>query len=495
MQELTRVIGVLVTKLNSADLVNISVNSNSKECIFIQNISNGTYKSDIEASKDLYKAGPNDVRYKMLKHRVRKRLYQLLLSVELSKTKLRHVFQKEQECVRLLDHAQLLLRLAEYDLVLSVCSKVINLASKYGFNSLVLAALELELASLTEKGASKLYFKSKKVYNEYSKVVSQEKEATSLFQFAKVTNKISVKGRKDLYNTLSTYVERLEELWKESGSYDCFNAYYKVSILYYELAGNFDNIIKLTEESAALVEQGIVNKDRFELKYNAYILVYAHLRAKKFDNGLKYADMYLCYFDPHSHNWFSFLENYFLLAVHANQYEISNTVLKQAQSNSFYNKLFDTAKERWKLYSAYLYFISPAAATLESFNYLDLVLSVTEYSKDKQGFNVAILILQFMHFLRRGDAEALLYRIESLKKYILTHLKDSFSLRSKLFLKLLILTVTENFSVSSCRLKGEKHLRKLRETPIPGDAYAEIEIVPYEHLWEFILCDLEKMRA
>ncbi|GAB3812928.1 hypothetical protein GCM10028895_04450 [Pontibacter rugosus] len=37
------------------------------------------------------------------------------------------------------------------------------------------------------------------------------------------------------------------------------------------------------------------------------------------------------------------------------------------------------------------------------------------------------------------------------------------------------------------RTKGEPLLRKLEVTPFPGDAFTEIEIVPYEHLWDFFL--------
>ena len=55
-----------------------------------------------------------------------------------------------------------------------------------------------------------------------------------------------------------------------------------------------------------------------------------------------------------------------------------------------------------------------------------------------------------------------------------------------------MLTVTEDYDEASCRIKGAKHYQKLIETPTPGDAYAEIEIVPYEHLWELILETLPK---
>lgn len=203
-----------------------------------------------------------------------------------------------------------------------------------------------------------------------------------------------------------------------------------------------------------------------------------------------YAEKYLTDFNQSTLNWFAYLENYYLLTLHSQKYELASLLLDKVFTNSYYLKVSPTAKERWQLYQAYLSIINGDLYLKKVTN--PYLISLPEYSKDKQGFNVAILILQFFYFLQRKDIEALLYRIESLKKYIHTHLKDTFSLRSKLFLKLLILAVTEDFDAENIKKKGRKYFEKLADTPTPGDAYAEIEIVPYEHLWELILNVLQK---
>jgi hypothetical protein len=38
-----------------------------------------------------------------------------------------------------------------------------------------------------------------------------------------------------------------------------------------------------------------------------------------------------------------------------------------------------------------------------------------------------------------------------------------------------------------CRKKGKYLYEKLQVISPPGEAYAEIEIIPYEHIWEMIL--------
>ena len=230
---------------------------------------------------------------------------------------------------------------------------------------------------------------------------------------------------------------------------------------------------------------------RFDHRYNKYISVYARLRTKDFDNGIALAEEYIKAFDPSSNNWFAFMENYLLLAIHAKKYNLALQLFSAVDQNPSFTKLSRMAKERWALYRSYLYFVNPSESLMTNFKYQTFIASVPEYSKDKQGFNVAILILQFLHYLRNKDTDGLLHRIEGLRKYAGTHLKDNFSDRSKTFFRLLMLTVKEDFQASQCRRKGKYLYEKLQVISPPGDAYAEIEIIPYEHIWELILDILE----
>jgi hypothetical protein len=118
------------------------------------------------------------------------------------------------------------------------------------------------------------------------------------------------------------------------------------------------------------------------------------------------------------------------------------------------------AKERWALYRSYLYFVNPSESLYTDFTYQTLINAVPEYSKDKQGFNVAILILQYLYFLKKRDLESLLHRIEAMRKYAGTHLRDNFSDRAKALFKLLMIPVKEDFKPMYCRKKGKIPLRK-----------------------------------
>jgi hypothetical protein len=489
MQEIIKILNVIDTISDKINPLLKSYKPKSLESEFINGAYELKFSTDKDAAQLLYGTDQTDVRYKMLKHRIKKKVLHYLLHVEINNNNI--VLLKEQECLKSLNISKILIKNYQYDLVLSLCSKTKAVALKYDFNEIILKALELEAACVADSGTYKQLTRIMNEQHKYQKLVNSEKEATSLFQQSKLRLKSTIKNRKAHLQEFPSVIKRLQEIWEKNLSYESYNAYFKTSIHYYELIGNFSKIIELTEEAEKLVKQGLVNEVRFSRMFNAYILIYAHLRNKSYADGLSHAEKFSPYFDESNPNWFSYYENYFLLALHAQQFELASLVIKRVQASSYFKNLDKDLKERWHLYNAYLYFFEPTYSTLEDFNYHKFLGSLTEYSKDKQGYNVAILILQFMYLLKKHDSESLMYKVESLKKYASTHLKDSTSLRSRLFLKLLALIVTEDFDAHLCKLKGEKLYQKLIETPTPGAAYAEIEIIPYEHLWEMTLKILE----
>ncbi|WP_299708260.1 hypothetical protein [uncultured Pontibacter sp.] len=492
MEEIRKLIDIVSTCSQSDAALLEGKKQSIKEKKFIQGIEGGLYTTDEEAAKDLYKTHPNDVRYKMLKHRVKKKLFNELSYVNPQKVTTNFVQQKEIQCNSLIYQANIVRVRYEFDLVTNLASKALAIAQEFDFIDLKVSALELLSLSYSEQSYAKKFTAAQEELKTAMSHFLKEREAVSLFQHATIQLRKSTKSRKEFLPLLPKIIKKLEELWKGSGTFSAYYAYYRTYIMYHELEGNFKEIIDITVDALRRVSENKINAHRFEISYNNYIMVYAHLRAKFFNDGLVYAEKNLSLYNPATRNWFAYMENYFLLAVHAKQYELGNTLQRKIFDNTAFHIIPTIAKERWLLYRAYFRLIYPNATIREGEANNPYLLSLPEYSKDKLGFNVAILTLQFIYLLERGETEALLYRIDSIKKYVSTHLKDAFSLRSKLFLKLLVLTVTEDYDAVACRTKGEALYKKLIDTPAPGDAYAEIEIVPYEHLWDLILQILSK---
>jgi hypothetical protein len=96
--------------------------------------------------------------------------------------------------------------------------------------------------------------------------------------------------------------------------------------------------------------------------------------------------------------------------------------------------------------------------------------------------------LQFLYFLKKNDLDSLLYRIDALQVYVGKHLGSPFSERTRTLFKLFrALTTHYHFTPSQMRRRCDYLSDKLASLPTVGDAYTEIEIIPYEHVWELCL--------
>jgi hypothetical protein len=488
MEELKELVKIVTNRAQkNISLLDFHEKQLSKEMELFHGIRQGSFLTDEQAAASLYKTKPDQAGYKMLKSRLRKKLLNHLFFIDFSGSRFKISHKYEQECLNLLHQARMLINLGEYKTSERLLNKLLKLSTEAEFTHITVSCLELLLSIYAQIGKHYQFYKNKEVLLHYRTIANHEQEAEDYVNTARLELNLSIQSRKEYLPKLTPILERLRKLWKQSHSFNTFEFYYRLNIFYQELIGGYQEIIDITRESEQLFIHKKINSLRFDHRFNKYISVYAYLRNKNFENGLQLAGEYIHAFDSSSNNWFAFMENYFLLAVHARSYEFALQLFLKATQNPSFSKLTRMAKERWNLYRGYLYFVYPSEALFSEFRYQSFIALVPEYSKDKQGFNVTILILQFLYFLKRKDIDALLHRIEAMRKYAGTHLKDNFSDRTKSLFKLLMLVVKEDFYPSQCRKKGRYLYEKLQTINPPGDAYAEIEIIPFEHIWEMIL--------
>ncbi|ALJ00896.1 hypothetical protein [Rufibacter tibetensis] len=487
MDELIKLIQIIDKRIgNPAQLFS----SKSKEKRLYQEISSGNIVDDNSAISFLYPDGQEKGGLKMIKSRLRKKLMNQLFLVDEKNESIQAPHAVEQGCLAKLLQARVLIDSGGNDLALPLLKQALAKATEYDFNyisSLCLKAIIQSYVNLKERN---LFYKAVKQLDNVMLKVAADQEAEMFFSEASIELSHSIVARKAYLVKVNDVLEKMNSLWQKAKTFDTFNYYYRISMWLHELNGNFDEIVSLTTYSEEVIKDFDNVSKRFDHRFNKFIQVYAYLRAKKLEEGLALANAYLPSFTPSSNNWFAFMENYTLLAIHAKKYEVAHMLLHQVQENTFIKKINKYAQERWILFEAYLHFVHPLVD--QPLKWQSLVLNTSEYSKDKEGFNVAIVILQVMYYLEISDYEALEYRVDSLKKYALHHFKDSFSERSRTFFKLLNVLVRSNFDYLTTQKKGLYLYQKLQRTPTPGDAYAEIEIIPYEHLWELALEKIKK---
>lgn len=437
----------------------------------------------------------SQITFRKLKSRVQHKLLNHLYFLDQSDP--RHLASRkyEQQCLGLLHQAKILSGEGEYRMAEKLFRKFLRVAAEAEYTQYSLLVIKFLRKMYVEMGQPAKYNDMNKKFVLIKAKMDMEDEAEQLYTETKLALNHKVRSRKFILTQLPTYQKKLEEIHKKVKSYNTFYCLYAVRLSKEELVGNYHEIIKITSDTERLRKQGKINEKRFDKRFNNYMSVFAHLQCRKAPQGLVLAEEYFKDFHYSSGNWFYFLETYLMLAIHAQQYGQAVELLQQARKNPYYNKQRAAAQQRWELYEAYVQFVRPEQSPLKMRHFTQFVQKVPDYSRDKQGYNVAILILQFLYFLRRRDIEGLLARLEGLRKYEQRHLRDPATLRSQLFFRLLLLTVKENFAPEACEKKGRPILEKLRAAPLPGQAYGEIEIIPYEDLWELTLGILRQLYA
>ena len=314
-----------------------------------------------------------------------------------------------------------------------------------------------------------------------------ENEAEELYMDIRNDLTGTIRTRRALVRKLGGIVAKLKQLHKKANTASTATFYYRARLTQQELLGNFNEILRIANQAAEQLRTTRLNAHRFDVRYNYYMTVYALLRLRRVDEGLKRAAEYLSSFHPSSNNWFAFQENHVLLALYAGRYDLALEVQESVLLNALYKRQLPAARERWDLYDAYLDFLVPRIPSPGQKRFRQWAMALPDFNRDKRGYHVAILILQFLYYLRERNLDEVTVRLERLRKYQQLHLREDVTLRSRLFLRLLAILTEKSFEPLACTVRGLTLLARLRDIPQPGEAYAQIEIVPYEALWAITL--------
>jgi hypothetical protein len=119
---------------------------------------------------------------------------------------------------------------------------------------------------------------------------------------------------------------------------------------------------------------------------------------------------------------------------------------------------------------------------------------VPNYSKDKMGSNISILIIHIFYLLIDKNYDLILNRLEALKAYSHRYLRNDDSLRSNAFIKILLQLPAANYHPVALQRHAAKYYDKMINAPLHLAArHIEVEVIPYEKQYE-LLNDLLEMR-
>ena len=197
-----------------------------------------------------------------------------------------------------------------------------------------------------------------------------------------------------------------------------------------------------------------------------------------------------------SNAWYR-VSHYTLKArIYSGDYAQSIELLTQIIENPRFNKTSEYYKELFYTSLGYMYLLVDSGLVggsndlkdrLPDFKLGRFLNTVPVFSKDKRGINVSILLMHIAFLLLRKDYNAIIDRVDSLNQYVYRYLRKDDSFRSNCIIKMVIQITRADFNKIRAERYTSELRRQLNEVPLIGSGEnIEIEVIPFEVLWEIM---------
>lgn len=320
---------------------------------------------------------------------------------------------------------------------------------------------------------------------------------------AELTEKLSLSP-----DSLDSLLEIAQKLEQQTEAYQTRTLWQNCGVgagLVYRHAGQYDRALHLYERHLQFFEK---NPHLSSVVRESQICFYALrccLVMRNYEEARKFAAKGLQHEESGTSNWFAQLSMHCLLAFHSKQWQEAATIFQWVVQHPHFSKEAHRI-EIWSVFEGYLRYFCEDQSTLPShvtvhgnqFQLHHLLEEIDVVRQDKSGLNISVLIFQVLHRLRERQFELLESRVNALKNYLYKYLrKDSTGRfeRTETLFQMFVTMVNCQFESRVTREQTRESLQQLYNFCQPdqtGGQHIE-EIVPYEHVWERVLLELEKV--
>jgi hypothetical protein len=200
---------------------------------------------------------------------------------------------------------------------------------------------------------------------------------------------------------------------------------------------------------------------------------------------------------PGKYHWFNTYNYLFLLKMIKKDYLAAVRLLSDVVSLKGYKKMEGTWRQPWLIKEAFINILIKIGkidkeeikdVPLRQFRVNKFLNDVPLYSKDKRGSNTSILIAQYIYLLAENKTNDLIERLDALNQYCHRYLRNDHTYRSNCFIKMLMKVPQAGFHPIRVRNHTKALWKKLQNAPLKiSEQSYEVEIIPYEDLWEIVI--------
>lgn len=495
MQEL-REIALLIAKSKTLDT---SLLEDPKQAAFFHALLENSFTTEEDAAQHFLAVGKEHPSYQKFRGKIKKSLLNSVFLLDLRQHASTQRYLSYFECHKEWAAAKILVVKGAKVAGVNLCQRILKEARKYEFTDLCVQVTSfLRQHYGTVKGDASKFKHYNELYKHYERVWYLENRAEELYIDLTINYVNNKATRTDLHAQATDYYNLLKDDMQTCDAYRLHLCGNLIRLIIYSSINDNENTIKICDEAIAFFEKK-GDDAHMPLQVFLYQKVQCYTQLKQYEAGQDAVEKCLQVVEEGSFNWYKLQEAYFILAMHTQEYQSAYNIFTKAVSQNQLQFLPSNISEMWKIYEAYVHYliliekITPKSTDKRFTRFkLNRFLNETPtYSKDKRGMNIPILIVQILLLIYKKKFNAISDKMEAIEKYCTRYLRQDDMFRSNCIIKMLLQIPAARFHQAAVGRKVQQYLEKLREVPLNlANQAPEIEIIPYEELWDFAIATL-----
>jgi hypothetical protein len=378
--------------------------------------------------------------------------------------------------------------------------KLLRHSIQFEFTEMTLDILRvLKLQYSTIDGDQKKYQDVKALYQKHERIWIMESKAEEYYSELMIHYTNNKSTQRENTALAQQYFDALGPFMETCDSFKLHLFGRLVQLMIHSTVNDYAPTAALCEDAIAFFDKKDYDSG-LPLQVFYYNLVVCYLQLREFEKGHLMIQRCEYFFEEGSFNWFKLQELFFLLAMHTGHYDEAWKTYERVVRYPKFDEKIPQIVEMWKIYEAYVHFLAKigkiSAETVGDkpvkFKLSKFLNELQMFSKDKRGMNSSILIAQLLFTIAERNYDQSIDYIERIEKYCSRYLKDPDTFRSNTFIKMLLQIPQGSFHREAVRRKAERHQKQLLAVPLESaNQTHEIEIIPFEQLWDLTLESLD----
>ena len=462
---------------------------NTKTAEFYKILTGTTIQEDKEAANLIYGTAKPNANFMSLKSQFISRTLNTITHIDLSHPKISHVTKAVFISYKNLFIISALLRMDRRRAAMPLVRKTLIITEKYELYHVAVELLEQLRNYALLMGEKTNYEKIVKSLDRNLNLLCSESKVRTLLQRLQIHSAISIHIKDELLPQALESVKEIEKELLTNDSYANRMAYFRLQYMYYQYAGSTLDSIAACENAIEYMntKQHLTSPIRIgEFKLR---ILENYTIAQDYENGKQAATDCANYIPADSSPWLQYKEQYFLLLMVQSKFDEAQIIYDEVLGNIRLRSQLAAIAERWEIYKLYLDYGAELdkrrrAYPLRQKRYQKRMKEYPTYSKDKNGLNVSLLILNILLLLEGNKIDKIEDQSEALSTYGYSHLRSKFSSQSSILFKMIRIMVENDYNYEIIIKKTARLERKLAVTKPSRFEIAEtVMIFPPMMMW------------